>query len=133
MEMDSLSGIEGTKVLLIDDDPLIGECMMPFLADKGIQLTSCQTLGEAVEATKACCYDILICDQYLLKDDAENTFDLLKNTVPPMLRVVFTGPVGVDSFTEAKMEGTHAFIPKPFSAGAIIDVLHGYLQKRSKN
>jgi DNA-binding NtrC family response regulator len=130
--MESLSGIEGTKILLIDDDPSVRESMTQFLSDKGIELTSCETLCEGLEALKGGCYDILMCDQYLLKDDPENTFEHIKNTVPPMSRMLFTGAVGVDARTEAKMEGTDAFIPKPFSAETITDALSGYLRSRSK-
>jgi DNA-binding NtrC family response regulator len=129
--MNSLPGIEGTKFLLSDDDPSVRESMTQFLNDKGIELTSCRTLCEGLAALQGCCYDILMCDQYLLKDDPANTFDLIKNTFPPMTRMVFTGPVGVDARTEAKMEGTDAFIPKPFSAETITDVLHRYLRVRS--
>jgi len=130
--MDGLSGIEGTKILLIDDDSSVRESMTQFLTDKGVEITSCQTLREGLDALKGCCYDILMCDQYLLKDDPENAFDLFKNSVPPMSRMIFTGAVGVDAISEAKMEGRDAFIPKPFSAESITDALSGYLRTRSK-
>jgi len=131
MNRDKLSEIEGTKVLLIDDDPMIRESMTEFLADKGIRLTNCRTLSEAVEELKACCYDILLCDQYLLMDDAANAFECIKNADPGMQKIFFTGAVGVDAVTEAKMEGTVAFIPKPFSAETITDVLFRSARRRS--
>lgn len=129
--MDTLSTIEGTKVLLIDDDRLIRESMMLFLTDKGIELTTCQTLDEALNVLKSDHFDILICDQCLLKDDRENTFDFIKDSDPGMVRVVFTSPAGVDALTEARMEGVDAFILKPFSANTITDVLLRLLRMRS--
>jgi DNA-binding NtrC family response regulator len=127
--MEDWSELAGTRVLLVDDDPLIRESLMLFLGDNGVQLTNCRTLGEALEALRENCYDVLICDQYLLLSDAENAFDCIKASVPRLPRIIFTGPVSVDARTQAKLEGTVAFIPKPFSAKTITAALFSSVRR----
>lgn len=121
--MDTSTKRNGKKVILIDDDPLIIESMMLFLTEKGIQFTSCQTLDEALEAVKGNRYDLLLCDHCLLKEENARTFDLIKRCAPETVRVVFTGPAGLDSSTEVEMKGVDALVTKPFSASTIDEIL----------
>jgi DNA-binding NtrC family response regulator len=128
--MDASAKTESKKVILIDDDLLIRDCMMLFLTDKGFQLTSCQTFDEALDALKGGHYDLLLCDQCILKDQGAGTFDLIKDYAPETVRVVFTGPTGLDSSMDVAMNGIDAIVTKPFSATTINEILHMGLREK---
>jgi phosphoserine phosphatase RsbU/P len=121
--MKSLSDTVEAKVLLIDDDPLIRDSMQMFLTSRGIDLTCCRKLEEGFEALSKNRYDILLCDQCFLSGDGERAFEIIKDSMPGMVRALFTDSVRIEALSEAQRLGVDLFIAKPFTAESIADAI----------
>ena len=112
-----------TKILVLDDEPVVGERLKASLERVGFAVDALSTSQEAVARLKEYHYDILVTD---LKMSGPNGMDVLRAAVaalPKIKTVVITGFATKDMAEEAARSGAVAFIAKPFKMSQLKELL----------
>lgn len=118
------------RLLLVEDDPLLGEALQEALTAKGFYLRLAQTGAEALAALSDESFDIVLQDVRLPDIDG---LDLLQNLLqqqPQLQALVMTGQATVDMAVKAMKLGAFDFIAKPFSVDILLLKLERVLDYR---
>jgi len=119
------------RLLLVEDDPLLGESLLLALTRKGYQ-TRWATSG--AEALAACCdnsFDLVLQDVRLPDADGLDILNEILKSQPGCNAVVMTGQATVEMAVRAMKLGAFDFITKPFSVEILLLKLERLLEFRS--
>jgi DNA-binding NtrC family response regulator len=119
------------KLLLVEDDPLLGEALHEALCRKGYQTRLVTTGAEAMSVGSDDSFDLVLQDVRL--PDA-NGLDILSHILaaqPHCLALVMTGQATVDMAVRAMKLGAFDFITKPFPVDVLLMKLERLLEYRS--
>lgn len=111
------------KVLVLDDEPVVGERLKASLECAGFAVDAFVSGGDALGALKDTHYDLLVTD---LKMSGPNGMDVLREArhlQPGIKSVVITGFATTETAEEASRSGAVVFIPKPFKMSRLKHVL----------
>ncbi len=116
------------RVLLVEDEPSICFLMATALEDAGYEVVHSQSVSHAKRLLLSEIPDVVIVD--IMMGD-ESGFALLshirKNPETRSIPVVVSSALEVER--EAFHEGANVFLPKPFSAERLVDVIDGIASK----
>ncbi len=101
------------KILIIDDDPLVGKSLKRALGKLGYETEVCQDGGKAVEEVKNFLPDIIFLDIYLQKYNGISILQDIKNEFPDLPVIMITGFADVNIAVKAMKLGAHDFLLKP--------------------
>lgn len=107
------------KLLLVEDDPLLGEALHEALSNKGFAVTLAATGADALAAAHDASFDLLLQDVRLPDVDGLELLHELLSRHPQCHALVMTGQGTVEMAVKAMKLGAYDFLTKPFS----IDVL----------
>lgn len=114
---------QGTRVLILDDEPIVGERLKASLERAGFVVDALSTSKEAIARLKERHYDILVTDLKMSGLDGMDVLRAAKQALPDIKPVVITGFATKDTADEAMRQGAAAFIAKPFKMSHLRDVL----------
>ena len=103
------------KILIVDDEPLLGAPLQRTLEGAGYLVTLAQSGAEALEAIDADNYDILLEDIRLPDVDGLDIMTEALNRMPLCRALVMTGHGSIENAVEAMKRGAVDFLTKPFS------------------
>lgn len=118
-----------TRVLILDDEPVVGERLKATLERAGFAVDAFSTSEDAIAALKATHYDILVTDLKMSGPDGMDVLRLAKQTHPAIKPVVITGFATKDTAEEAMRSGAVAFLAKPFKMSQLRDLLQELMAK----
>lgn len=107
--------MEPIRVLIIDDEPVIGEGCRQSLSDRGHCVDVRLTGKEGLDAILAGNYDVILLDIKLPDLDGMEILRTLKKEKPGEGVVVMTGYSTVKNAVEAMKLGAFDYLAKPFS------------------
>jgi CheY-like chemotaxis protein len=114
----------GTRVLVVEDDVAIRDTLVEVLEDEGFQVVWAANGAEALASLKAGHLpDVILLDVMMPVMDGF-AFRQLQRKDPRLARiptVVLTAGSGVEARLDAL--APHAFLPKPFELGQLIDTV----------
>lgn len=102
------------KLLLVEDDPLLGEALYEALSSKGLQTVWTRTGAEALGAINDSSFDMLLQDVRLPDVDGLDLLQDIMERQPHCQALVMTGQATVDMAVRAMKLGAFDFIAKPF-------------------
>jgi ATP-dependent Lon protease len=114
---------EKTNVLVLDDEPVVGERLKASLERSGFAVDAFASSREALSALENAHYDLLVTD---LKMSAPDGMDVLREAQrlqPAIKCVVITGFATRETAQEASRSGAVVFLPKPFKISRLKQVL----------
>jgi DNA-binding NtrC family response regulator len=114
---------KATKVLILDDEPVVGERLKATLEKAGFAVDTCTTSSSALAMIKEHHYDVLVTDLKMSGPDGMDVLRAAKEALPRIKPVVITGFATKDTAEEAMSSGAVAFIPKPFKMSQLRDLL----------
>ena len=108
------------RVLLIEDDQVVRQALLPMLSEAGLSVTTASSLGRAIERWQQGSFDLVLTDRNLGRDSIEPLLDkmaLEESTVPVLLMTAepFDHPV------------VYSALAKPFDLAAFKAFLEGGL------
>jgi len=103
-----------TKVLILDDEPIVGERLKTSLEHSGFDVDAFSSSTEALAGLKDRHYDILVTDLKMSSPDGIEVLRTAREIRPGIKAVVITGFATKATAEEAKQSGASAFIAKPF-------------------
>jgi len=115
--------VRSRRILIVDDEPLIGEGLAEGLRDRGMNATVVQNGGEAVAAAMTAQAEAAVIDIWLPDIDGIEV-GLTLRSLDPKLKIVFVSGHGNASHALAACAPA-TFLQKPFSIGDLLAAIAG--------
>lgn len=104
----------GKRILVLDDEPIVGDRMKPALEKLGFHVEAFTESQAAVQRMVEADFDVLVTDLKMQKPDGLEVMDFVKQHSPSTKVVIITGFATVDTAVETMKGGAVDFIAKPF-------------------
>ena len=114
---------ETSRILVIDDDESIRMVLKTILEDEGYNVDTAETGNEAITKTKTNFYNLALIDIRLPDMEGTKLLSSMKETFPPMVKIIVTGFPTMENAIEAVNKGADGFVTKP------IEDVDGFLCK----
>ncbi len=118
--------MDGTLVLVIDDDPVIARLIKLMLGTEHYEVVVAQSVAEALSILKVIIPDVICCD--LMMPEVSGLDFLEKQKTMPTIAnvpvVVISGVGKQDWFDHARQLGASICLSKPFNAVKLIDAIN---------
>jgi DNA-binding NtrC family response regulator len=118
-----------TRILILDDEPIVGERLKISLERSGYAVDAFSTSQEAINKLKNECYDILITDLKMSRPDGIEVLRVARQFCPDIKPIVITGFATRETAEEAMSSGAVEFIAKPFKISQLKDLLAELLRE----
>lgn len=119
------------KLLLVEDDPLLGGALHEALSRKGYQTRLAASGSEALSACSDESFDLVLQDVRLPDADGLDVLGDILARQPHCHALVMTGQATVDMAVRAMKLGAFDFITKPFPVDVLLMKLERLLEYRS--
>ncbi|MDP8237839.1 MAG: response regulator [Candidatus Hatepunaea meridiana] len=106
--------LNGTSILLIDDEQLIVDMLTAFLDQNGYDVTGLTDSKAALKLINARDFDIVLTDLKMPDVSGLEIAKAVKATGGDTQVIIFTGYASIDSAIEAIRQGVYDYIRKPF-------------------
>ena len=103
------------KILVVDDDPVVGKSFDRVLTNKGYEVVMAHNAAEALERMRKSEYDLVYTDIRMPGMDGLELAEKVKARRPWTPVVIVTGHGTVDNERRAMDAGVSAFLHKPLS------------------
>lgn len=125
--------LEGRRVVLVEDDEIMGASLLQRLTLEGAEVQWHRTIARALPAirTPRKMLDAVICDIRLPDGTGEDLYDTLTRTSHPPPFLFITGQGGVDQAVRLIRSGAADYITKPFDIGAFLNRLAAVMRPRA--
>jgi DNA-binding NtrC family response regulator len=111
------------EVLIIDDEPLVGQRLKPALTKEGYRVEIYTDPQEAVARLEEKNFDIVVTDIRMEEMDGLQILEKVRRRTPQTKVIMITGYATLEMARESLNKGAFEFIAKPFRIGKIRDIL----------
>jgi DNA-binding NtrC family response regulator len=111
------------KVLILDDEPIVGERLQPALEKLGFAVESFTESQMALERLAEEKFDVLVTDLKMHKPDGLDVLAFTKQHAPSTRVIIITGYATVETARQAMKGGAIDFIAKPFKISQLRDLI----------
>lgn len=118
------------NVLIIDDDPGVGETLSEVLELEGYSTMTALTGGEAIEILNHNSFGIALIDMKLPDYYGVDLLKVIQKKCPAMLCAMITGDADVENVVASLREGAFAYFTKPFPLEKLLHDIQDALDKR---
>ncbi|MDD5284835.1 MAG: sigma-54 dependent transcriptional regulator [Desulfuromonadaceae bacterium] len=119
------------KLLLVEDDPLLGEALQEALTTNGYQVRWTDSAASALEAISDESFDLLLQDVKLPDADGLDILRTVLSRQPGCQALVMTGQGTVEMAVRAMKLGACDFLTKPFDVNLLMMKLERVLDYRN--
>jgi two-component system NtrC family response regulator len=114
-------GLQGLKILLVDDDERIRDSMKLLFEDQGCSFLAVGSSEHALEELTSQLFDIIILDYKLPGMDGLELLGQIHGTHPAVTKI-FTSAFGSDGlYAQAEEAGAVGFIRKPLTQEKLVE------------
>jgi len=114
---------ERLSVLLIDDEPIVGNRLGPALNKIGCDVEAFEDPKEALERIDQKTFDVVVTDIRMGEIDGMQVLDRVRVQSPRTKVIMITGYAMMELAREAMEKGAFDFISKPFKAKDLREVV----------
>ncbi|MFO7752446.1 MAG: sigma-54 dependent transcriptional regulator [Desulfobacteraceae bacterium] len=107
------------NVLIIDDDPLIGELLIKYIHDMGHQATVAETLSRGVETALSISFDLVFLDVVLPDGNGLESLSSIRTAASEPEVIIITAEANTRGAEMALENNAWDYIVKPFSKNEI--------------
>jgi putative two-component system response regulator len=104
-----------TKVLVIDDEPIVREVIEAMLAGSGYEVVTASTVSKALELFSDDSIRAVITDVFMPDGSGLELLETMRLRRPNLPIVLVTGATTRDDLSEALARGADGFVAKPFT------------------
>jgi len=122
----NMKGVK-TRILVIDDDEIIGSLFKATLEEEGHTVVTARTGTEGIQYAKQRDFDLVFLDLKLPDMDGAQVLREIRSISPTLLVTIITGYPGSDMMERALKQGPLGVMNKPFSDSDIIAVVNSFL------
>lgn len=117
------------RILLVEDDPQIGQLVQRFLSSEGHKVAWAKTGREALEAELP---DLLVLDRALPDAEGLEVLKAFRELDPLLPALVLTGRSDEESRVEGLLSGADDYLGKPFSLKELSARIQALLRRAGK-
>lgn len=121
------------NILIVDDDPSIRKVMAAILEEKGYKVDTAETGKIAIQKSKTKFYNLALLDIRLPDIEGTELLTQMKQTTPPMIKIMVTGYPSLQNAVEALNKGANAFIIKPLNIDQALEIIENLLEKQRES
>ncbi|MBP1626908.1 MAG: sensor histidine kinase response regulator [Holophagaceae bacterium] len=121
------STVKDTRVLLVDDEPMIRETAAMVLTAMGMDVTTGADGEEALESFRTQPPDLVVLDLTMPRMDGREAFRRMRDLRPEMPIIVCSGYSEQESLQDSLGNAPSAFLPKPYSIKALERIVNEVL------
>ena len=114
---------ERLSVLLLDDEPIVGERLGPALTKIGCDVEAFEDPKKALERIDQKAFDVVVTDIRMGEIDGMQVLDHVRMKSPRTRVIIITGYAMMELAREAMEKGAFDFISKPFKANDLRQVI----------
>lgn len=115
---------EKLRVMIVDDEPIVGKRLTPALAKHGFEVESFVDPQEALNRLKETTFDIVVTDLRMEEVDGIGVLEHVMASCPNTRVILITGYATVEVAREALVKGAFDFIAKPFKPKELRGVIN---------
>jgi len=123
---------EPARILIIDDDESIRKALSAVLEEKRYVVDTAQCGNEAIEKSKTGFYNLALIDIRLPDMEGTELLKALKDTVPPMVKIIVTGYPSLANAVEALNKGADAYVLKPLVMDDVLKIIREHLKRQQE-
>ena len=112
------------KVLLVDDEEEFVETLAERMRNRGMEVDTSNSGGEALELVDEEPYDVVVLDLQMPGMDGIEVLERIKRRKPDIQVVLLTGHATVEKGVEAMKQGALEFLEKPIDLSKLSEVIH---------
>ena len=113
-----------TRILLVDDEPIVGERLKASLEKIGFIVDAFVSSSDAIEKLESESYDILVTDLKMKSPDGLEVLRIAKQKQPEIKALVITGFATKQLAADAFSAGAVHFLAKPFKISRLVALLN---------
>jgi len=121
------------KILVIDDDPMIGQLLSLMAVKDGQQCETVLSVAEGLDALQRQPSDIIFLDVLLPEGNGINAIPLLLNASPESAIVMLTGEASTKYIEDAFKAGATDYLIKPVNMQRFSKVVNSLIQIKQKH
>ena len=123
-------GIEGTRVLVIEDEEAIRNVITIMLEKEGCKITTAQNGKEAMKKFSTANYDIIITDMAMPEKNGVDTIIELRQLTPPVGIIAMSGVGSSDKLLRlATAFDADMALKKPFTRDELVSAIKMVIKK----
>ena len=111
------------KILVIDDEMVIGDACRLVLSECGHTVTHCLTGEDGLQAIKQTACDLILLDMKLPDIDGTRVLEYIREKKVAARVIVMTGYSTLSNAVEAMKLGAADYLSKPFSEDELLQVI----------
>jgi DNA-binding NtrC family response regulator len=111
------------RVLVLDDEPIVGKRLQPALAKVGCDVEVFEAPRPALERIEETRFDVVVTDIRMTEIDGIEVLEKVLARWPETRVIMITGYATVEVAREAMAKGAFDFIAKPFKPHELRDVI----------
>jgi len=116
------------QILVIDDEPLIGQLFRDSLQQSGYQVTTASSSLEALELVAKQRFDLIFLDLVMPEIDGSELFRRIRKIDKQVPIAIITGYPDSDLLKKAREHGPFLIMSKPFTSAEILQAVHSFTQ-----
>ena len=121
---------ETARILVIDDEESIRKTISMTLQHAGYVVDTAENGKQAVAKSEANFYNLALIDIRLPDMEGTQLLTSLKDTTPPMVKIILTGFPGLQNAVTAINKGVNAYLIKPVNPSELLRVVKEHLDKQ---
>jgi DNA-binding NtrC family response regulator len=114
---------EKAKVLILDDEPIVGDRLKPALEKAGYDVETQTDSQAAIDKLARTRYDVLITDLKMSGPSGLDVLRFVKEHTPSTRVIVITGYATAEQARESMKGGAVDFIAKPFRISQLRELI----------
>jgi two-component system response regulator (stage 0 sporulation protein F) len=120
------------QILIIDDEPAIGQLFKDILEKNGYQVTTVTSSLEALELIARERFDLIFLDLAMPELDGSELFRRIRKVDKQVPIAIITGYPDSELLKKAKEHGPFMIMIKPFTGDEILQAVHTFNQVNSR-
>ncbi len=117
------------RVLLVDDERLLHGVVSRLLGRHGIEVTSCTSAQQALDALDGAAFDLVVTDFQMPEMDGLELLARIRDREPGLPVVMITGHASVQHAVRAMSRGVVDYLPKPFTTEVLLECVQRHLNR----
>ncbi|MEM3586967.1 MAG: response regulator [Candidatus Jordarchaeaceae archaeon] len=124
---------EPARILVIDDDESIRTVLKTILEEEGYIVDTAENGKEAIRKTNEKFYNLALIDIKLPDMEGTKLLTAMKDTTPPMVKIILTGFPTLQNAIEAVNKGADGYVTKPVEdMDALLNKIKELLKKQEE-
>jgi len=123
---------ERARILVVDDDESIRKTLAAVLEDQGYVVDTAENGRVAIEKSNAKFFNLALVDIRLPDVEGTRLLTAMKETIPPMVKIIITGYPSLQNAMEAVNKGADAYILKPLNIDNVLSTIKEHLKKQQE-